>query len=61
MLADFQPRCIMIFMVMSSENPVSDPYCRAPCAVRNIRAYLRQRRCWLRRPQSKRNQWDSSN
>jgi hypothetical protein len=36
MLADFQPRCIMIFMVMSSENPVSAPYCRAPCAVRNI-------------------------
>jgi hypothetical protein len=37
MLAGFQPRCIMIFMAMSSENPVSHPYCRAPCAVRNIR------------------------
>jgi hypothetical protein len=24
-------------MAMSSENPVSHPYCRVPCAVRNIR------------------------
>jgi hypothetical protein len=37
MLAGFRPRCIMIFMTMNSENPVSHPYCRAPCAVRNIR------------------------
>jgi hypothetical protein len=37
MLADFQPRCIMIFMAMSSENPVSHPYCRAPYLGRNIR------------------------
>jgi hypothetical protein len=37
MLANFQPRCIMTFMAMSSKNPGSHPYCRAPCAVRNIR------------------------
>jgi hypothetical protein len=53
MLADFQPRCIMIFMALSSKNPVSHPYCRAPCVVSV--ASLRQRWCWLRRPQSKKN------
>jgi hypothetical protein len=37
MLADFQPKCIMIFMAMSSENPVNHPYCRASFAVRNVR------------------------
>ena len=37
MLADFQPRCIMIFMARSSEDPVSPPYCRAPYAAGNIR------------------------
>jgi hypothetical protein len=37
MLADFRRRCIMVFMVMSSENPVSHPNRRAPCAVRNMR------------------------
>jgi len=34
MLADFQPRCIMIFMAMRSENAVGHPYCSA---VHNIR------------------------
>jgi hypothetical protein len=37
MLADFRPRCIMVFMVASSENPVGHPYRREPCAIRNMR------------------------
>ena len=55
MLTDFQPRCIMIFMAVSSEillaTRIAGRLAQSAISV----AYRRRLRCWLRRPQSKKN------
>jgi hypothetical protein len=61
MLADFQPRCIMIFMAMSSENPVNHPIARRLAQSAISVAYLQQRQVPVAPPQSKKNQRDSGN